>query len=135
MKDARTILVVDDESALRLTLSLLLQKSGYTVVTAADGTEALRALQGLPFDLMFMDLNMLGMSGIDLLVEIHRQKPKLPVLILTAHATLETAIQAVRLGARDYLIKPAEPELILSRLSEILDSEEQPPARKREIVS
>jgi len=74
------------------------------------------------------------MSGIHLLVEIHRQKPKLPVLILTAHATLETAIQAVRLGARDYLIKPVEPELLLARLSEILNNEEQQPARKREIV-
>ena len=70
-----------------------------------DGTEASRALQGLPFDLMFMDLKMPGMSGIDLLVEIDRQKPKPPALILTAHVTLETAIQAVRLGARDYLIK------------------------------
>lgn len=134
MKAIKTILVVDDESSLRLTLSLLLQKGGYSVITASDGREALSRLQDRSYDLMFMDLNMPGMSGIDLLVEVHRQKPKLPVLILTAHGTLETAIQAVRLGARDYLIKPAEPEFILARMAEILN-EDQQPARKREIVN
>ena len=75
-----------------------------------------------------------GMSGIDLLVEVHRHYPHMPVLILTAHAALESAIQAVRLGARDYLIKPVEPVLILTRVAEILAESEQP-ARKKEIVS
>jgi DNA-binding response OmpR family regulator len=74
-----------------------------------------------------------GMSGIDLLVEVHRQFPHMPVLILTAHAALESAIQAVRLGARDYLVKPVEPVLILTRVAEILAESEQP-ARKKEIV-
>lgn len=129
-----SILVVDDESQLRLTLSLILQKGGYRVVTASNGLEALEFLKVQPFDLMFMDLNMPGMSGTDLLVETHRVLPKMPVLILTAHATLETAIQAVRLGARDYLIKPVEPEFILSRVAEIL-AEDQQPARKKEIVN
>jgi len=73
------------------------------------------------------------MSGIDLLVEVHKQFPHMPVLILTAHAALESAIQAVRLGARDYLIKPVEPVLILARVAEILAEREQP-ARKKEIV-
>jgi DNA-binding response OmpR family regulator len=134
MSAERTILVVDDESQLRLTLSLLLQKGGHRVVTAADGAEALNYLKVQPYDLMFMDLNMPGISGVALLSEIHRQLPKMPVLILTAHATLETAIQAVKLGARDYLIKPVEPEFILARVAEIL-SEEQQPVRKKEIVS
>jgi DNA-binding response OmpR family regulator len=82
---------------------------------------------------MFLDLNMPGMKGIDLLVEIHRQVPQMPVLILTAHAALESAIQAVRLGARDYLIKPVEPVVIVTRVAEIVAESEQP-ARKREIV-
>jgi DNA-binding response OmpR family regulator len=82
---------------------------------------------------MFLDLNLPGMSGIDLLIEVHRQLPHMPVLILTAHAALESAIQAVRLGARDYLVKPVEPVLILTRVAEILAESEQP-ARKKEIV-
>ena len=82
---------------------------------------------------MFLDLNLPGMSGIDLLLEVHRQVPHMPVLILTAHAALESAIQAIRLGARDYLIKPVEPVVILTRVAEILAESEQP-ARKKEIV-
>jgi DNA-binding response OmpR family regulator len=73
------------------------------------------------------------MSGIDLLVQVHRRVPQMPVLILTAHAALESAIQAVRLGARDYLIKPVEPVMILTRIREVLAESEQP-ARKKEIV-
>ena len=101
---------------------------------AANGEEALECLKRGEYDLMFLDLNLPGMSGIDLLVEVHKRFPHLPVLILTAHAALESAIQAVRLGARDYLIKPVEPVDILTRIAEILEEREQP-ARKKEIVS
>jgi DNA-binding response OmpR family regulator len=134
MTPQSTILIVDDEHHLRLSLSLILQKENYRVETAANSKEALDCLQSHEYDLMFLDLNMPGMSGIDLLVQVRRQAPHMPVLILTAHAALESAIQAVRLGARDYLIKPVEPVLILTRVAEIL-SERQQPARKKEIVS
>lgn len=127
------ILIVDDEDPLRLSLSLILQKENYHVTTAASAEDALSYLQVQEYDLMFLDLNMPGMSGIDLLVKAHKQFPRMPILILTAHAALETAIQAVRLGARDYLIKPEEPALILARVKEILAEREQP-ARKNEIV-
>lgn len=128
-----TILIVDDESHLRLSLSLILQKENYCVDTAASAEEALAYLKAHEYDLMFLDLSLPGMSGIDLLLEVHKQLPHLPVLILTAHAALESAIQAVRLGARDYLIKPAEPVMILTRVAEVLAENEQP-ARKKEIV-
>jgi DNA-binding response OmpR family regulator len=82
---------------------------------------------------MFLDLNMPGMSGIDLLLEVRKEFPHLPVLILTAHAALESAIQAVRSGARDYFIKPVEPVVLLTRVAEIL-AESEEPARKKEIV-
>lgn len=129
-----TILIVDDEDRLRLSLSLILQKEKYRVESAANAEDALTYLQSHECDLVFLDLNLPGMSGIDLLLEIHKQLPHLPVLILTAHAALESAIQAVRLGARDYLIKPVEPVLILTRVAEILAEREQP-ARKKEIVT
>ena len=134
MTPQNTILIVDDEDRLRLSLSLILQKENYRVETAANAEEALACIQSHPYDLMFLDLNLPGMSGIDLLLEVHRLVPHMPVLILTAHAALESAIQAIRLGARDYLIKPVEPVLILTRVGEILAEREQP-ARKKEIVS
>ena len=133
MMPQNTILIVDDDNHLRLSLSLVLQKENYHVETAANAEEALDTLQLHEYDLMFLDLNMPGRSGIDLLVEIHKQFPRMPVLILTAHAALESAIQAVRLGARDYLIKPVEPLLILTRVAEVLAESDQP-ARKKEIV-
>ena len=133
MTPHNSILIVDDEDPLRLSLSLILQKENYRVETAASAEEALNCLLAHQYDLMFLDLSLPGMSGIDLLVEIHKQAPHLPVLILTAHAALESAIQAVRLGARDYLIKPVEPVEILDRVAEVLAEREQP-ARKKEIV-
>src|SRR6266545_7082395 len=120
MTPQNTILVVDDEDPLRLSLSLILQKENYRVETAANADEALKCLQLREYDLIFLDLNLPGMSGIDLLVEIHRRVPQMPVVILTAYAALESAIQAIRLGARDYLIKPMEPVLIVTRVAEIL---------------
>jgi DNA-binding response OmpR family regulator len=114
----------------------MLQDEGYRVETAADGKEALErlSLRAFEIDLMFLDLNMPGMSGIDLLVEVHRQYPHLPVLILTAHGTMDSAIQAVRLGARDYLLKPFEPSLLLVRVAEILAEAEQPDRRRAIVV-
>lgn len=134
MTPQNSILIVDDEDRLRLSLSLILQKEDYHVETAANAEEALDYLQDHEYDLMFLDLNLPGISGIDLLGKAHRQFPHMPVLILTAHAALESAIQAVRLGARDYLLKPIEPVLIVTRVAEILAENEQP-ARKKEIVS
>ena len=133
MTSQNTILIVDDESHLRQSLSLILQKVNYRADTAGSAEEALGYLKLHEYDLMFLDLNLPGKSGIELLVEVHRQFPHLPVFILTAHADLESAIQAVRLGARDYLIKPAEPVEIVSRVAEVLAEREQP-ARKKEIV-
>src|SRR5215212_2176117 len=128
-----SILIVDDEDPLRRSLSLILQKENYRVETAANAEDALSCLQAGDYDLMFLDLNLPGMSGIDLLAEVNKRVPHMPVLILTAHAALESAIQAIRLGARDYLIKPVEPVAILSRVAEILAESDQP-ARKKEIV-
>ncbi len=133
MNQQSSILIVDDEDHLRRSLSLVLQKEHYRVDTASNAAEALAHLRTSIYELMFLDLGLPGMSGIDLLTGIHRQFPHMAVLILTAHAALESAIQAVRLGARDYLIKPVEPEMIVTRVAEILAEKEQP-ARKKEIV-
>lgn len=129
----QSILVVDDEINLRQTLALILQRAGYTVTTAGNGLEARKSLQAGAFELVFLDLKMPDIDGITLLPEIRRLYPEMPVLILTAHATLESAIEAVRQGARDYLLKPLDPAQILVRVQEIL-TENLEPRRRRKIV-
>jgi DNA-binding response OmpR family regulator len=132
LKDS--ILIVDDEPKLARSLSLILQKADYVVTTAPDGARALELLQAGAYDLVFLDIRLPDQSGIQLLPQIHAIYPDMPVVILTAHATLETAIGAVRAGARDYLLKPINPEEILARAKKILDEQIQP-KRKKEIAS
>ena len=129
-----SILIVDDEENLRLTLSRILTKSGFTVTTASSGEDALRLLQAGAYELAFIDLMMPGMGGLKLLAELRKFYPDMPVLILTAHATLDSAIEAVRQGARDYLLKPADPDLIIERVKSVLRETTQP-QRQREILS
>jgi DNA-binding response OmpR family regulator len=129
-----TILVVDDEPKLSRSLALILQRAGYGVSTAASAGEALNLLQAGAYDLVFLDIKLPDQSGVHLLSQIRGLYPDMPVLMLTAHASLETAIEAVRAGARDYLLKPIDPEAILDRVHKILEEQKQP-KRRREITS
>ncbi len=129
-----SILIIDDEPKLARSLALLLQKAGYLVTTAVDAASGLKLLEAGAYDLVYLDIRLPDQSGIQLLPQIHGLYPDMPVVILTAHATLETAIGAVRAGARDYLLKPINPEDILARTKKILDEQVQP-KRKREITS
>jgi DNA-binding response OmpR family regulator len=129
-----TILIVDDEPKLARSLALILQRAGYRVTTAATAREGLQFLQAGPFDLVFLDIKLPDQSGIQLLPQIRRLYPDMPVVILTAHASLDTAIEAVRAGASDYLLKPIDPEAILARVNKIHEDQQQP-KRRREITS
>jgi DNA-binding response OmpR family regulator len=133
MKTSHSILIIDDEPNLRRSLGLILQRAGYTVTTAADAGEALHVLQAGAYDLTFLDIKLPDQNGIQLLPQLRELYPDMPVFILTAHATLDTAIGAVRLGARDYLLKPIDPETILDRLEYLLNEEK--PKRRREITN
>ena len=128
-----SILIVDDEPNLRTTLSLILQRDGYTVTTAGNADEAHEQLHARQFDLVFLDIKMPKKSGLILLTEIKQQFPDLPVLLLTAFASLESAIEAVRRGAADYLLKPIDPPQILARVRQVLA--EQQPQRRRAIMN
>jgi DNA-binding NtrC family response regulator len=120
MTTKASILVVDDEENLRRTLALILQREGYTVMTAASVMEARGCIQAGGFDLVFLDLKMPDASGLTLLPDLRSQYPDMPVLILTAHDKLEIALEAVRGGARDYLLKPIDPPILLARVKEVL---------------
>jgi DNA-binding response OmpR family regulator len=134
MPTGNTILIIDDEANLRRSLSLILQRSGYKVTCASSAQEGMQFLLAGPYDLAFLDIKMPERSGMSILPEIRQQHPDMPVLILTAHASLDTAIEAVRQGARDYLLKPIDPHQILLRTQEVL-AEQSQPKRRREITS
>jgi nitrogen regulation protein NR(I) len=100
------ILVVDDEANLRRVLAAQLTRDGYEVHTAEDGEQALEFIKEHHVDLVISDLRMPKLSGMDLLRWTQSEEPKLPVVILTAHATVDTAVEALKIGAVDYISKP-----------------------------
>ena len=117
----KRILVVDDEENLRRVTQLRLQQAGYEALTAADGAQALDILGKNPQDLVITDLKMPGMSGMDLLKRIKEDYPEIIVVVVTAFGTIESAVEAMRLGAYDYIIKPVNADalkLVVSRALE-----------------
>jgi DNA-binding NtrC family response regulator len=116
------ILVVDDEEGMRRSLSILLENTGYRVTQAASGEEAIKALELDSFDLLITDLRLEGMSGIELLRHVRSQAIQVPVIIMTAYATVESAVKAMQMGAHDYIVKPFEYEDILHRTRRTIHS-------------
>ncbi|MCA9540007.1 MAG: sigma-54-dependent Fis family transcriptional regulator [Myxococcales bacterium] len=103
---AEQILVVDDESNLRKVLGAQLRRHGYEVTTAPDGRAALAALATQPFSAVLTDLKMPEMDGVALLRAVAEKWPDLPVILLTAHGTVDTAVEALKIGAFDFITKP-----------------------------
>ena len=115
------ILFADDEAHLRDLMQMELPRLGHEVTVYPDGQAAIRALEKGTFDAALLDLKMPGLTGVEVLGKIRQLSPETQVVILTGHATVDTAVQALRLGAFDYLTKPckwAELEVILSRVAE-----------------
>jgi two-component system alkaline phosphatase synthesis response regulator PhoP len=133
MSNAGHILIIDDEAALRQTLARILQQAGFEVTTAENGDQGLSFIQTTNFDLIFMDLRMPGMPGMDALKLIHASFPNLPVVLFTAQPDLNSAVEALRNGATDYLLKPLKPQAVIERAQSILASQ-QKENRKREIA-
>lgn len=101
-----SILVVDDDLGVRVTVQKILSRSGYEVLTAASGDEAVQLAREKAFDLALIDLIMPGMDGIETMRRLRETSPETVAIMLTAHGTMESAIESLRLGAHDYLIKP-----------------------------
>lgn len=118
----RVLLVEDDESLRRVT-QVHLEQAGYEVATAPGAAEALTLLEKSPQDLVVTDLKMPGMSGLDLLRRIKAEYPEIVVIVLTAFGTVESAVEAMKLGAYDYITKPVQPDalrLVIGRALEHL---------------
>jgi len=120
--EAKTkLLVVDDDSSHRAMLEAVLGEEGYAVTSAAGGDEALAVLEEESCALVLLDIRMAGKGGLEVLEEIRQRLPELPVVMMTAYASVETAVEALKVGARDYLSKPldaAELKLTLARVLE-----------------
>jgi len=132
MKLGGHILIIDDEASLRQTLARILQRAGFEVTTAANGKDGLALVHEHPFDLLYLDIRMPDMSGLELLKNIHTKFPELPVILFTAQPDLNSAVEALRRGATDYLLKPLKPQTVIDRTQAIL-ADKQKERRKREL--
>jgi len=107
------VLIADDEDGLRWVLEKGLRQAGYEVTAVRDGDEALRAFSDAPFDLVFLDIRMPGTDGLTVLAKLRALAGDAHVIVMTAHGTMETAIQAMQRGAYDYLAKPFDLDEVL----------------------
>lgn len=121
MKKINSILVVDDDLTHRTMLRTLLSGWGYTIVEADDGSTAIEKARQRPFDLILMDIRMIKVSGLQAMMEIKAYNPAIPVVIMTAYASVETALDALKNGAYDYLTKPLDFDELRLTLERAMD--------------
>src|SRR5512142_2739638 len=128
------ILIIDDEAILRQTMARILLRAGFEVTTVASGKETLSIIKDHAFDLVYLDIRMPDMNGLEVLKTIHAQYPEMPVILFTAQPDLHSAVEALRLGATDYLMKPLKPEAVIDRSRSII-GEQNKKKRRREILN
>lgn len=132
-----TILIIDDDAAVRYFLKDMLvhkeQQKEQQILTAESGQKALDMTANQEFDLIFLDLRMKDIGGMEVLAELHKRWPDTPVIVLTAHASLETAVKAVRYGAYDYLFKPCGTDELRKCVHKALRARQRH-VRQREIL-
>jgi two-component system response regulator GlrR len=120
----KKLLVVDDDLNILKVLKIRLESEGYTVVTATDFQEAAKLTKEAEFDLAVVDLKLSGASGLELMKAIHETDPDMPVIILTAHGTIESAVEAMRQGAYIYLTKPFDHRDLLLQIKNGIEKKE-----------
>ena len=129
--DKMRIMLVDDEEGFLFTTKKLLERKGIQVITAASGHEALEKLVGESVHVVILDVKMPGMDGVAVLKAVKSRYPLVQVVMLTGHGTVESALEGLRSGATDYLMKPIEPE----ELSEIVSHLAENLALRRQMVA
>ncbi|MFQ5455230.1 MAG: sigma-54-dependent transcriptional regulator [Nitrospirota bacterium] len=122
MNHAHSILVIDDELEMRIALSESLVRSGYYVITAANGYEAIEKFSSHGFEVVITDIRMPKMNGIQVLREIKRKSPQTPVVMVTAYGTIDNAVEAMKIGAFDYILKPFSSDILEDVVKGAVDS-------------
>ena len=121
--DRTRILVVDDEEIVRESLGGWLEKDGYTVALAPDGPSAIEKIKAERWSIVVADLKMPGMDGLQVLEEAKKIQPDVAFVIMTAYATVDTAVSAMKKGAYDYLVKPFDPEELTLMMQKIVSQQ------------
>lgn len=121
MAENPKVLIVDDEEAFRRSLLKILRARQIDADAVGDGEAALEALSSKPYDVALLDVKMPGISGIEVLKRLKEQGIKTEVIVLSGHASLDTAVEIVKYGAYDYLLKPCDTEELLLKLSNAHD--------------
>jgi two-component system response regulator HydG len=116
-----TILIIDDNETIRDGIAHVVRKMGHAPVCASSGQEGLQRFKEAPPDFVITDLKMDGLSGVEVLAKIKEQDPEVPAMIITAFGTVETAVEAMKLGAFDFLIKPFSPEVVRLKVERALE--------------
>jgi two-component system, NtrC family, nitrogen regulation response regulator NtrX len=109
----KTVLIVDDDTSVRESLKMILEYDRYEVEFAENGEQGLQKIERVPVDVVLLDVKMSGMDGIEVLTKIRQKKEKLPVIMISGHGTIETAVEATKLGAFDFLSKPLDRDKLL----------------------
>lgn len=117
-----TVLIIDDDDQLRSSFNKLLKEEGYDVKTAASGEAGLEILQKCSLDLVILDMRLPGINGLETFNQIHASEPKLPVIIMTAYGSTETAIEAIKMGAFDHILKPFDIPEMLTIIKQALEA-------------
>ena len=120
MKQSAYMLLVDDEEELRSTLQETLELANYHVMTASNATRAKDAVDNGKFDVAILDIRLPDGSGLDLLKSFKESDPDMGIILITGYSEVDSAVQAIELGADDFLKKPFEPDELLVRIQELL---------------
>ena len=123
--DKTKILIVDDEMIMRESLAGWLQRDGHEVASAASGEDAIKILQNSRFDILLVDIKMEGMSGLEVLRLVKESDPEVAVVMITAYGSISTAIEAMKNGAYDYLLKPFDPDALGVLIDKIIEHQAQ----------
>jgi len=121
--DGKPILIVDDEKNIRMTLSQSLESLGVEMDAAGSGEEALAKLKERDFGLILLDIRMPGMDGMEVLRQVREVRPDIRIIMITAYGTIESAVEAMKLGAADFLQKPFDPDEIRELVSRVMNRE------------
>jgi len=120
---ANKILIVDDEKNIRMTISQALEDMDVEIETAVSGEEALSKVKEVDFELVLLDLSMPGIDGIEVLEKLSKERPDIRIIMITAHGTIDSAVDAMKLGAVDFIQKPFTPDEIRDLVSKVIQKE------------